>query len=1056
MSEGRTSLSATAGAAMEDDDASNVLQLDSTAKSTEAAVQDEQELNEVLEHVKNQQGKEEDEEPSHQIAEENNTVICDAVGFYRDLHQKVDDMKIEKALLDDDVTLPTWPHDDELTADLKQVWNEAKDVLRAKQELENREYETEQQQQEEDSSTDSTNAQQNKTWTYDDLSDDTKKTVTKEIFDELPEIAKNGLLIEAKGRQLEAKRRQLEAKRRQLEAKRCQLEAKRRQLVERIRDIGDNLTSIKGKSQTILSQTEKAASLLRSLSNHSQDKIENTFEEQDNNRKRQKIERQREQLGDNERFITNQISDEERFYENCARMDESDRFFSERAISEVVVPDRIRRIATVYNMAFENCESFLISPKSKEQHGGIKVPSVNEYDQKVKELKTCMDKILDENEEEKSGFAAFADMFRGCVQQNQDEARENYRSFKKVSMVGPRSQEVEGAQPLFAWVLDKILGVVNIEDRRKATTAASGEDRHSFSKILRSNEAPVLDFKDNKPVRFGDCAFTIEGCSLKIFPPDCVPIMLELKPWFRAGSPHCKVIQGGIQQNVSHLAKFLSVCFNWSGAGMDSFGTGLLATLAYVWVIRIELTGVGTEKCEVRLFKSKRFPLLSRNGFQNWIPSNGHTGSKRTEEEDLENELYPDNHTEDDIPIGFKLLYRLYSMKSENLFGSLWRDKQDSSENAVVGAFLGSGTFSYVFQATSAATGGADSIIKITRFGIIRALKKEIQALKELGQQDDEQIGRRHLPVLRQYGLKSVKVGSITRQLEYIEIFPSAKPLASDGYYDKNTSTSGGGQNKLTNLLLLALNIGEAIQYVHRQGISNNDISRNNILISGKKGPMLFDFSEATKLQTEIIYGFVGTPNFAHRDAHKDTKWYASEFHDFASLGFVVADLCRDPDDIGWNGGIGSFANTEGAECRYEQALGLLKRFCDCCQNGTTSLAPILYQRYIDLINDEGGKQVHPPTQKRRMRDSKMTELDIFRSLVTFFLQKDMETVFGNQCTCKTGCKNGCQNCNRNNKHCTVLCRCTNCGNNKPGIGALPITHITFKDPSIVVHQRPE
>lgn len=146
--------------------------------------------------------------------------------------------------------------------------------------------------------------------------------------------------------------------------------------------------------------------------------------------------------------------------------------------------------------------------------------------------------------------------------------------------------------------------------------------------------------------------------------------------------------------------------------------------------------------------------------------------------------------------------------------------------------------------------------------------------------------------------MKDAKVGSFSRSLEFLEISPLAKPLAAGGFYEQ----TGNGQTQ--NLFKLALDMVEAIAFAHEKKTSNNDISTNNILLvqtqENKFRAVLFDCSEATQLETEMMFGFIGTPNFAHRDAHKNELWHASDFHNFASLGFVLADLCRFDDQNGW------------------------------------------------------------------------------------------------------------------------------------------------------------
>lgn len=145
---------------------------------------------------------------------------------------------------------------------------------------------------------------------------------------------------------------------------------------------------------------------------------------------------------------------------------------------------------------------------------------------------------------------------------------------------------------------------------------------------------------------------------------------------------------------------------------MNSFGTGSLATLACVRVAKVELARVGTKDCDIRLLESECFPLLHKETFQIWLEANGHTGSAQDEITKLVEELYPkDAFLEDQIPFGFKLLCRLLSMKSEDLFGSLWRGENEGKDTSFK-KFLGSGAFSCVFEGPE-----ENSVIKISCLG---------------------------------------------------------------------------------------------------------------------------------------------------------------------------------------------------------------------------------------------------------------------------------------------------------------------------------------------------
>lgn len=202
---------------------------------------------------------------------------------------------------------------------------------------------------------------------------------------------------------------------------------------------------------------------------------------------------------------------------------------------------------------------------------------------------------------------------------------------------------------------------------------------------------------------------------------------------------------------------------------------------------------------------------------------------------------------------------------------------------------------------------------------------------------------------------------------------------------------------------------------MHLKGLSHNDLSFDNILLvecaDEKYRALLSDFSAAAYLRREKIAGFVGTPNFAHRDPHKRVAWYADEFHDKASLGFVIAGLCAHSIGMSWNGYMGSFANG-GADERLEQAKDALDEFCDnrfCQQNQENETA--------SSSNASPLRSVSEPSKGISGNNG-----DYFREMILGLLENDSKSIFDEK-PCGPSCK--CRRCNcSGNGGCTVLCPC--------------------------------
>lgn len=525
--------------------------------------------------------------------------------------------------------------------------------------------------------------------------------------------------------------------------------------------------------------------------------------------------------------------------------------------------------------------------------------------------------------------------------------------------------------------------------------------------MSRKREGVSIDYNTDVPYRFADFAVMKPSCSASVFPPDCPPVSVEIKPDHRSNANREETMRGGIQQSVAHQAKFLSACLNFSGCGTNGHSTGVVGTLAYLQVIRVEMTGVGTEKCCLQLYGSDLFPLLTRANFEKWITSNSNEGAG--DHNALVQRLYPAG---DDIgcPLGFKLLYQILTSKSKDLFGQFWVDSPGNDVD--FHSLIGLGGFSCVFMNRD-----RTCVTKISRVGRITNIRNEIEALKIIGPNSsrdslDGLTGRNSLPDLVSYGYKKVSVGLTHRKLPYLQLSPVAHPL---GRYLNLENTRDAARE----LMKLAVELCSAIAFCHSKGISHNDLSPENVLLihqsDGEFRGLLSDFSVATKLRTEQIDGFIGNPNFAHPDPHKEISWVADDYHDYDSVGLVLAYLCptdrENPDDLVWHGGVGSFIKGEGAKARLEIATNRVTAFCgtyDC-----NEFSEELINKY-NYLRSETENAVPPPNVEMGLQNH-----------LLHLLQNDNKSVFTTKCGCAGDCDTRRCSCKG---QCDLLCSCSgNC-----------------------------
>lgn len=308
----------------------------------------------IISMVQQQQDEDCPQKLSHeeQQQQQGEPVYSDAQEFCDDLTKKARESDVNLAL-QPNVTLPEWPHDQNLTDDLKKVWEDAKTNQRNKQTNQGNKHELFQ-----------------KTLLCENLSDELKNIVSREIFENGKE-----------------------------EMKKCWFEIGNK-LEEK--DIEKRLENIKNGSSAVSLKVKKMSDLLLTLCGHSQEKIESTKTWQAKEFKRQKIMKITDAVGDlkeeNAKFQTQRSTAAEEFCDNVRLLD--DDFFSQSAISETTVPEEIESIANVYDKTFENAKGFLLSPKAKEAHGpGLQVNEDLHREKMEKTMKIMNSMLSDEKNE---------------------------------------------------------------------------------------------------------------------------------------------------------------------------------------------------------------------------------------------------------------------------------------------------------------------------------------------------------------------------------------------------------------------------------------------------------------------------------------------------------------------------------------------------------------------------------------------------------------------------------------------------------------------------------
>jgi hypothetical protein len=312
-------------------------------------------------------------------------------------------------------------------------------------------------------------------------------------------------------------------------------------------------------------------------------------------------------------------------------------------------------------------------------------------------------------------------------------------------------------------------------------------------------------------------------------------------------------------------------------------------------------------------------------------PSNEDTEMKTKRENEIEriqNQLYPDGKTYDDDEVGelpgYKLIQSIMTAKSSELnhFG-MFETLGCNLE------LVGIGSFGIVFSEPE-----KEYVIKMSKVGRTDFLRNEAAALSILGRDDNENKnekdpgGRAFLPKLESYGYYNLSIGQGTHfKMPSLTIGPKAKSLAL--YLNERKDPS----EKLGILIKSFLDYADGLHFMHERGLAHLDVATTNMLVHIKGGlllrGLLVDLSASRKLKEPIIR-FVGNVLFAHSDIHRNGEWHAEAFHDFASLGFVLAALCAEIVNNGrpmWRASVGTYECEEGAEARREIAIFFIDNY---------------------------------------------------------------------------------------------------------------------------------
>jgi hypothetical protein len=479
---------------------------------------------------------------------------------------------------------------------------------------------------------------------------------------------------------------------------------------------------------------------------------------------------------------------------------------------------------------------------------------------------------------------------------------------------------------------------------------------------------------DHGKYRYGDFFIKKSGKHIWVFRADTLPLVYEIKAFYRKDKSWKELIVNAAQQVFNHTSRYLRVGLNFAGAGVNSHATGVIGSLAYIQVYALRLTNVGTPVVDVECVKSDLLPLMSKTNFKRWVKANHRDGEEDGKSEIMEAErtLYPCHEKEDNVPYGLLLMLQLMLSSKSELFGqTLLKIGDDLS-------LLASGTFGNVFLMND------DTVLKLSWHGRASYLKAEGLAYKAVGHYGLQEIGKGRCQQLAVAENKKemLRIGSVNFEMEALTVRPAGTPLLRAGILANEESI----------LCDVVFDVALALQHMHKYGVAHNDISIANVIVvkspqsqqgSRKFHAVLVDLSLASPF-TVAIPIFVGNPTYVHRDIHQDKEWYPRPFHDMTALGFLAAVLAAGS-IVPWEGFSSPTQDTKKHNDRLQKANGVID---------------------ANLTDNECKSQI-----------KKWIGLD------------ETETILRKNCSCTTPCSadNGCK-CAKLQLQCLSTCNCTKTG----------------------------
>lgn len=537
---------------------------------------------------------------------------------------------------------------------------------------------------------------------------------------------------------------------------------------------------------------------------------------------------------------------------------------------------------------------------------------------------------------ENGDIEGFVNTFKNILQSS-NEVASNYGD--STYYPGIEAEEVACVQPFLKCLLCA-LGNMASEADWVRTSQYRSQFSPTKSSPTKSNVQSnrIINPTDKRHKRIVDKSLSANNRYIFLFRDDCIEIPLEVKPGKRKNMSSSELIEECKNQILGHLAKHVTVGFNFMGIGIDTKATGVVITPCSVQFVQLCLENIGTPAASLAIYETGPLPLLSFENFSAWKgKESDQKAKKKAKRESADTAFgYDKEYAANDVPLGLVALANLMTMERKDLMGhsAQFECGEKKDLHGEMEDLLAWGSFSLIYKHRGK-DGEKQCVKKISRYALSKVLENEKQVLQDLN-------GISNIVELQDSEKVKIKIGTAFENVPSLTLAPLGLKIE---LYLLNLKNEKNG-NCLPSALFKEMRgkLRTALKSIHAKGYVHNDISPKNIIVHDNK-PILIDFGIASKIDTQIK-GFRGTPHFTAKPIFRKypgNKWTPKSDYDFCALALSMAWLVGqiNQDNKTWDSFQPCTSLKNWANSRYEIA-----------RSNVTSLG----DDYTEWVNDMKGE----------------------------------------------------------------------------------------------------